>query len=1019
MSQYRDGAGNVVEEPDPAVAERRGWTPVAPEETYASARSDAAAQRQEELGNLPGSTLNSGIQGALSALTVGGSDYLLSKTLSGNQREQVLAAQEAHPTAHTVGEVGGMIAGAFVDPLAAATPAGYLSKATGALAETGRAAGGVRGALTQIAASGAEGAVQNAGQYLGHAALADSDVTAEGLAGAAGTGFAFGAAGGGVALGVEKGSIAARRLFSRVMDGGDNAAATATAEWKTMGENRIAADQATADAARRELDGLRAAENEARAAQQRAGVNVKQELGRQADAVTSDTAARAAARDEQIAALKAQAAPAAEPATATAKADLLAEETALRAKNAPVVEAKPVDAASTPEPVAEPLPKFKTRAKPAPLESEYAAGREAAGTAEASGMPAPVGKRLNIENPSDIEKSVLAESKARLEARSQAPEWALGAKAQARAAELESALADFERARPGFMDHLQLGGGEPLAGDAARTRGFPAREASPSRPMMREPTEILPGEGTVVGKRGALKKLDAAHEDALARAETAAPGPAREAAVAEARSIEKKLVDAAAPDNLIGDVAKAAPEINAYEKASSKMADVVGEGAHPASAEASAAFKAAQDEASRKMMNRTGQAAEDAEKFGPAERPYGPAEYPGAAKMTPAQRVEYARARKGEADVAAGNAKVAATEGQGRYDASRATLRETKKSVLAAKPEAPPKSVASRAGGGLMGAAMVDELLNIPGIPKPHDIPVVGPLLGMYLKYRAAKAVLGRFTGRVPATADARVASLASRTRDRVATAVDRALGVTEKVAPKARQPLVAIGTALSQRIYDDGKPELPKSASLPEHAAARIGEISAYVASPTAIQDDVRRELRDVTDPDVIDAAVKHRIAAFNYVLDQLPKMPPPNILQPRPQVPSFADSLGFGRRLQVVGNPVSAFDAAADGTLTVEGADTMKNVFPKLYAQAQQRLMDHVAAGSVDVPYQTQQRLRLLFDLPHEPQDHAIVQGIYESMPATLAGPASAPPVPSIAGNTSLNALSQLPQDRSTLKR
>lgn len=1044
MGQYRTPDGVIVEEKDPVYAERLGYTPVSYEEQAAGSRVAGENLRNERLGNERGvlGSANVAASQFLSGVTLGLSDYALAGTMSQADRDQLLAEQQAHPIVSTGANITGMVAGAFADPasLLGRTPAGYLSRSAGAVIEGTQDAGTARRALTTVAASGAEAALQNAGQYLGHQALADADVTAEGLGGALGTGFEFGAIGGGAALGVEKGTIAARRMFSRVMDGGGNAVEDATIAWKRASADRLAADQATADIARRELDEIRAARNVAEGERMRADMQVRAEKSYQASAVDAATAARQAARDEQLASLG-EIKTAAAPSIATTKDAVLAEEQALRAEASRKASFENQDKLRAERLPKEVAPITAEAAKPA---VDIATNVEQAAPALTPGAEAMhrrlMKQQAEVAREMDVPEGA---TQAEFDAARNAAETrnamfgtdssVLGKKIAQREAELEKALADFEKAKPHILEHVQTAEAVKFSPPARGFVGentmvsapglavptdFARRGIGQVRPGGIEPTAFLKQEGTAVAgpkaARGRLKALDAAHEAALETAGKATTQVARDAALQEAASIEAKLTHESLPDNAIGDIAKAAPAITDYEKASSKLADVVGEGAHPTSVEASDAFKKAQDDAVKKTMHRIGRAAQDAETFGPYE-------YPGPANASSAERVKYAQARKAEARAAYDQAKLAENAGQGRYDAAQAKLRETKLGAKASKPEASIKSkVGKAAGKGILGVAMLDELLDIPGLPKPHNLPVVGPLLGAYLKYRAVKGALGGFTGRVAATADSRVAALASKTRDRIATAVDRSLGLVAETAPKMRQPMVVVGAALAKRIYDDGAPPIPTDAPIQVQAAARMREIAAYVSHPTAIQDDVRRELRDVTDPDVIAAVEQHRMAAMQYVLSKMPMAPAPNPMSRKEWVPPVAAAYALGRRLAVIDDPPSAFEGA---DLTIEGAETARAVYPRLFEQAQGRLMTQMVDNSVSVPYATQQRLSLLYNVPlstsMEGSRIRIVQDIYTPMPTQTSGPTSAPPVPSMAGNTALNALYQTSADRSALKR
>lgn len=334
---------------------------------------------------------------------------------------------------------------------------------------------------------------------------------------------------------------------------------------------------------------------------------------------------------------------------------------------------------------------------------------------------------------------------------------------------------------------------------------------------------------------------------------------------------------------------------------------------------------------------------------------------------------------------------------------------------------------AGRHGGGFIGKAIkvlgVAGELGIPGIPSAHDIPVIGPLLGAYIKYRTLKAATGRFVGRVPATADARAAALAARTKDAIARSVDRSLGIIEsnrgaiKVAATASSAVAA--AALGRRVFDDGKPDAKKGATTPELAAVRMREVASAVANPQLVSQMVRRQLRDVIDPDLIAAAEAHLMAMFQHLNDTAPKLPPPNPYSMKSPMPSAAAALQWGRRLAVANDPTVALDALQTQTLTPDAADTLRAIYPKLFAAAQRRLIERASDLTNPVPYRQLLQNSLLFGVPLDsslsPDNAAILSTAHvvnTSGPAPGGPPPGAPaqpPVPSIANPTNLSNLYQ----------
>lgn len=520
------------------------------------------------------------------------------------------------------------------------------------------------------------------------------------------------------------------------------------------------------------------------------------------------------------------------------------------------------------------------------------------------------------------------------------------------------------------------------------------------------------------------QRLDAAHELAVHAPDAAT----RESALAEAATIERQLTAVGARPGAVEDAALMAPIATRYEKASAAMTEALGDAAPPAARAQAQAFRAAEDNAERKTMARTTRAIDDANE---APVQVGRDRRPSAMKSS-AERINAAKQDKLKADAALAQAR--AGESEAKLGAQAASL--AAKAAPAAKPGALP------AVGGALGklrtvgtALEVASDFGVPGVPHPKDIPVVGPLLSVYLKYRAIKAAAGRFTGRVPATAEARAAALAARTKDKIARAVDQSLGLVERAAKSnaGQRGAVAasarVGSTLARRAFDDGEPDAPKDATVQQQAAVRIREIANAATQPQLVIAQVRREMRGVVDPDLIEAAEKHQVALYQWLNGKAPKAPPPNPFSTKPWEPSLALATRFARMLGVAQDPHSAFESLAKQTLTPEEAETFQRGYPRLFGMAQARMIERAADVEHPIPYQQKLRNGLLFDAPLDPSmapgTLSLLQTAHvASSPGPAASPAAppgappAPPVPALAAPTNLTALYQTAQDRRAMR-
>lgn len=527
-----------------------------------------------------------------------------------------------------------------------------------------------------------------------------------------------------------------------------------------------------------------------------------------------------------------------------------------------------------------------------------------------------------------------------------------------------------------------------------------------------------------------IKTLELAHDDALARAAAASDPIAKRLATNEAKAIEAELSLVGARPGAVEDVAAMAPVITRLEKASTEMTEAVGPAAPQVAKDAAAGYRAAENAVDRKTMTRAAQAADD---HADTLAQVGVDRRPG---LSGKQRVDAARTSKDATDLELARAKLAESQARitarGARDAAKGARNQLAKQALA-----PSVAAAAEGGGGIAGglltAAKVVGIageLGVPGIPSAHDIPVIGPILSAYLKYRALKAAAGRFVGRVPGTAESRAAALAARTKDAIARGVDRSLGLIATNTPTVRKLLVTsslqINDALKKRLIDDGAPDAPKDATTAQLAAVRMREAAAAAANPRLAAALVRKQGRELLDPDLIAALQNHLQQTFQHLADTAPKGPPPNPFTGKAWEPTAAQALQWGRRLAVAQDPTAAIDALMTRTLTPEAADTMRVCYSKLFALAQQRLLERAADLKHPVDHYQLQQMSILFDVPltpsQDPSNAAIMRSAHapsSAAPAGGQGASPGPPVPSIASSTSLSSLYQTTSERRALPR
>lgn len=515
------------------------------------------------------------------------------------------------------------------------------------------------------------------------------------------------------------------------------------------------------------------------------------------------------------------------------------------------------------------------------------------------------------------------------------------------------------QANPTFYDHGDLYRGQPAA-IKARMRADGSNELAERVLSGRSLDDLEIEERILEGGRMRTVRRPATAEDVVGALQRQEPDIADLVAKRLGVNMEEvaKAGAGAAVDE-VADMDRAVRSLSAYERSVSDLAQSLGPAAPIEATELAARYAAAVDDQARKASTRAAQLLDDAPEsaFSSAEaRAVGgmqstpsPTMSAVAPELTPAERIV--------------------------ADAARAA--DTRRAVdLVSLPGAPAQGTARK--GGVLG--LVSDLgaanealqfagINLPFMPDVDKIPVIGPLVGGYFKLRALMTGLGKAGFRVPFSGEARVAAGAVKTRERVAEAMDNILSMGAKVAAKAR-PIAASQAwrapdVLKAVLYDDGERRKPSN-DVGKIVQARTEELLAAQQNPAGIRTSVRASMRDVQDPDVIDAVAALQERRLTYLAKHAPVVPTQALLSKSKWQPSPSEVERFARRVRAVNDPVSVLEDVATGRVTPEGAEVLREVYPRLYAEAQERLMEQAPKLRVALPHATVVRLSILFQAP-----------------------------------------------------
>lgn len=975
MPRVVSSRGDVYEVADAELPEllSNGYTLEAPEAGLARAID---AGREERYSGL-GAKLDAAAVGALRGASLGMSDAFVSD----DERDYVNAIKEYNPITSGVSEFAGAVAPSLLTggagTVASFTPAGLASRAGTAVTRGIQAGGGALRGIAGYAAGGAlEGAAAGAGAYISDAALQNKDLSAEGFLGAMGQGALWGGAigaGFGVA---ERGLVAARKLWPK-SEVTREAVQVAEGEAQAAVARTVAAGDEAEMALRRRIQEMRAADPAADKAAREAADTYR---ARVAEANARAAEARAAAAEQKL--------------TTQRKLDEIRVEKAKTGRRRPA-KGTPADA---PAAGLEPTPAAATDAAPtAPLagEAPLAASVEEAMEDAMAAVNQDIAAAVRARRDYTFGKSQLP--------RLDGPAGASGRQWKVRGHQGDG----YE-----LLDDAQL---------AQSTMGR-LKEALGKRGVTAEQRAAV--EKLLTPKRlEALRKYEAGEVRAM-------PYWFNKEHVFEGKTFRiSDLVDSE-------DIVEARRLVHGVRsdletwttKAGVKQADELHHfkqsgGRLTSFADAKPYVDQFGDVWDAELLHNIGVIGDFERSVHNMVQTLGDAA-PAAARQ---HADDYARAAAGAGDATAQQvANVADQAVAARsFDDAVADLAASPQRLAAAPAPSvatplspagvPPSNVtpgaaaaASSASGITDGLAAMELLSSFQdlGLPSVRNIPVIGPALSLFLKAKAAGQVFRRLGGKVPATAEAAVASRAAATRNKLQAAAGRFLEAGARGAGKAARHMPrAAALALSHQQYDDGRGRREPAGKTPvEQYRLRAAEVARALADEGQTRRRLAEQVR-ASDPAVAKALGDKFMAKMRFLDSKMPRDPRgASVFARADYEPSKAEVERLARFVHYADNPADVLDDLADGALTMEGVETIKTVYPELYAEAQRHVLDALAQSDGDVPYARRVRLSMLFDVVSDPtltpQYISAMQAQAPAVPPT-APPPGTPPQPGLSGD------------------
>jgi hypothetical protein len=240
---------------------------------------------------------------------------------------------------------------------------------------------------------------------------------------------------------------------------------------------------------------------------------------------------------------------------------------------------------------------------------------------------------------------------------------------------------------------------------------------------------------------------------------------------------------------------------------------------------------------------------------------------------------------------------------------------------------------------GVAGMAEVAGMAVDTGLPRASDLPVVGPLLGYYLKYKGFKAA-AKGTGLIPATKATQAATGVNQVESSLRGKVGSlATGTLKRASAKLAEPPVA-------------------------GAAAKIARVLALSPADAAV---TAASEMDGTTSAVQAAAARTAARAVEYLQQNAPRDPLPGRAAYMPTwEPPRQEAMRFERQLAAVEDPEAAIELALVDPFAVVELDAVRSVYPSLYQQVRVDLMDHADQLADQLSLAQMEALGHQFELP-----------------------------------------------------
>lgn len=181
------------------------------------------------------------------------------------------------------------------------------------------------------------------------------------------------------------------------------------------------------------------------------------------------------------------------------------------------------------------------------------------------------------------------------------------------------------------------------------------------------------------------------------------------------------------------------------------------------------------------------------------------------------------------------------------------------------------------------------------------------------------------------------------------------------------------------KNIFNASKPAIETTTGLASQNASDAlmnAEHDAYVSKLNGLVNNPEALVNQVTaGTDPIHHVAPNLAGSLNngvsratmYLQSKIPQEQPSGILNDK-MYPSRQEISNFDRHLSLIENPLAILSNVKDGTLTPSDIETVSTAYPRMYAQMQERVLDHLSSmKSFDsIPYHQRMTLSMMMGQP-----------------------------------------------------